>query len=160
MFVPLSNGCLCHCRMDVLCHCRLPFPFAVRMDVCAIVTGLLGSVALCFVSDGVIEIPASLPQMYSWTLSVCQVRPAQRHKSLSGGIEMATDIIRTGSTETNTATTANPRAVPRWFTRKLLTLREPPPAHPRTVTFAKCTSHRELSVRALCLITGGEGNED
>ena len=38
---------------------------------------------------------------------------------------------------------------------QLLTPREFPPAHPKTATFAKCTSYRELSVCALCLSTGG-----
>ena len=39
---------------------------------------------------------------------------------------------------------------------ELFTLRESPPAHPKTATFAKCTAYRELSVCALCLSTGGQ----
>ena len=38
---------------------------------------------------------------------------------------------------------------------QLFTLRESPPAHPKTATFAKSTGYRELSVCALCLSTGG-----
>ena len=39
--------------------------------------------------------------------------------------------------------------------QKLFTLRESPPAHPKTATIAKCTGYRELSVCVLCLSTGG-----
>ena len=39
---------------------------------------------------------------------------------------------------------------------ELFTLRESPPAHCKTATFAKCTAYRELSVCALCLSTGGQ----
>ena len=38
---------------------------------------------------------------------------------------------------------------------QLFTLRESPPSHPKTATFAKCTGYRELSVCAVCLSTGG-----
>ena len=37
----------------------------------------------------------------------------------------------------------------------MFTLRESPPAHPKTAVFAKCTGYRELSVCVLCLSTGG-----
>ena len=39
---------------------------------------------------------------------------------------------------------------------ELFTLRESPPAHCKTATFARCSAYRELSVCALCLSTGGQ----